>query len=182
MALSREYSSSRRQWLRAGAGMAIALGTGALAGCGFALRQAPSFAFTSLRLAGSTGSPVARALLRELPAAGVQVVTAARAPTDTAAAQVVLTIMADQRERVVVGQLANGQVRELELRYRFRFRLENAAGRVLLEEDEILLERDISFSETAVLAKTAEEYATFNDMQGDVTQQVMRRLASVKAI
>lgn len=182
MAFSRDFSSSRRQLLRAGAGLTAALGAGALAGCGFALRQAPSFAFSSLRVAGSTGSPVARALLRELPDAGVQVVTAARAPTDTAAAQVVLTILTDQRERVVVGQLANGQVRELELRYRFRFHLANAAGRMLLEEDEILLERDISFSETAVLAKTAEEYAMFNDMQGDVTQQVMRRLASVKSI
>lgn len=182
MASSPELLPSRRQLLRAGAGMAAAVGAGALAGCGFALRQAPSFAFSSLRVAGSTGSPVARALLRELPDAGVQVVTAARAPTSTAAAQVVLTILTDQRERVVVGQLANGQVRELELRYRFRFHLANAAGRMLLEEDEILLERDISFSETAVLAKTAEEYAMFNDMQGDVTQQVMRRLASVKSI
>lgn len=182
MTRSRDFSSSRRRWLHAGTGLAVVLGTGALAGCGFALRQAPRFAFSSLQMVGSTGTPVARSLARELPAAGVRVVTAARPSTDTSVADVVLTILVDQRERVVVGQLANGQVRELELRYRFRFSLANAAGRVLLEEDEILLERDISFSETAVLAKTAEEHAMFNDMQGDVTQQVMRRLASVKSI
>ncbi len=182
MALPRDFSTSRRALLRAGAGLPLAAGAAALTGCGFALRQAPSFAFSSLRLTGSTGSPVARALARELPDAGVQVITSASTGPNAARAQVVLTVITDQRERVVVGRLANGQVRELELRYRFRFQLANAAGRVLLEEDEILLERDISFSETAVLAKTAEEQAMFNDMRGDVTQQVMRRLASVRSI
>lgn len=174
-------SSGRRQLLRAGATAALTVGVAGLGGCGFALRQAPKFAFTSLQVSGAMGG-VARALQREIGSAGIQVVTAARPAGDTAPPQVVLTALIDQRERVVVGTLANGQVRELQLRYRFRFRLATPAGKTLLEEDEILLERDISFSESAVLSKSAEEQIMFNDMQGDVVQQVMRRLASVKAV
>jgi LPS-assembly lipoprotein len=149
-----------------------------LGGCGFALRQAPKFAFASVRFRGAMGS-ASRALQRELGSSGIQV---ARPAADGSAAQVVLTVLIDRRERVVVGKLANGQVRELQLRYRFRFSLSTPGGKTLLDEDEILLERDISFSETAVLAKAAEEQTMFNDMQGDVVQQVMRRLASVKSV
>lgn len=161
--------------------MAVAAGVALLGGCGFALRQAPKFAFSSLRVAGVNGG-VARALQRELASSGIQVVAPGRPADQTGPAQVVLTVLTDQRERVVVGRLANGQVRELELRYRFRFHLATPNGRFLLEEDEILLERDITFSETAVLAKAAEEQTMFNDMQGDVVQQVMRRLASVSTV
>jgi LPS-assembly lipoprotein len=78
-----------------------------------------------------------------------------------------------------VGQTAVGQVRELQLRTRFRFRLRTLSGRQLLDDTELLLERDISFTETAVLAKDAEEALLFRNMQADIVQQVMRRLAAV---
>lgn len=181
MASTRVSSLGRRQLLRLGTTVALGAGAVSLGGCGFALRQAPKFAFTSLRVSGAMGG-VARSLQRELGSTGLQIVTAARPAGDTAAPQVVLNVLIDRRERVVVGKLANGQVRELELRYRFRFNLTTPSGRVLLEEDEVLIERDLSFSEEAVLAKVAEEQAIFNDMQGDVVQQVMRRLASVKSV
>lgn len=181
MASTRVSSPGRRQLLRLGVTVALGAGAASLGGCGFALRQAPKFAFTSLRVSGALGG-AARALQREIGSSGIQVVTAARPAGDTAAPQVVLNVLIDRRERVVVGKLANGQVRELQLRYRFRFNLTTPGGKTLLEEDEILIERDISFSETAVLAKAAEEQTMFNDMQGDVVQQVMRRLASVKSV
>jgi len=91
-------------------------------------------------------------------------------------------VLTDQRERSVVGQTASGQVRELQLRTRFRFRLANAAGKLLLEDVELLLERDISFTETAVLAKEAEEATLYRDMQSDIVQQVMRRLSAVQTL
>ena len=64
---------------------------------------------------------------------------------------------------------------------RFRFRLATAQGAQLLDETELLLERDISYTETAALAKEAEEALQYRDMQRDITQQVMRRLAAVTA-
>ena len=49
----------------------------------------------------------------------------------------------------------------------------------MLDETELLLVRDISYTETAALAKEAEEALQFRDMQSDIVQQTMRRLAAV---
>nr|WP_315202954.1 LPS assembly lipoprotein LptE [uncultured Albidiferax sp.] len=43
-------------------------------------------------------------------------------------------------------------------------------------------QRDISFNESAVLAKEAEETLLWRDMQSDIVQQLMRRVASVKSL
>ena len=39
-----------------------------------------------------------------------------------------------------------------------------------------------SFSESAVLAKEAEENLLYRNMQADIVQQLMRRLAAVKVL
>jgi LPS-assembly lipoprotein len=41
-------------------------------------------------------------------------------------------------------------------------------------------QRDISFNESVVLAKEAEEALLYRDMQSDIVQQLLRRLAVVK--
>jgi LPS-assembly lipoprotein len=170
----------RRSWLALAGGAVLLAG---LPGCGFALRSAPKFAFESLRLRGSEGTPVAQELRQTLLISGVRVFASdLPASPEGETGQVVLTVLTDQRERSVVGQTASGQVRELQLRTRFRFRLANAAGKLLLEDVELLLERDISFTETAVLAKEAEEATLYRDMQSDIVQQVMRRLAAVQSL
>jgi len=154
-----------------------------LPGCGFVLRGAPKFAFETLRLQGSETTPVASELQRALQSGGVRVFSSALPGSpEGETGQVVLTVLTDQRERAVVGSTATGQVRELQLRTRLRFRLATPAGKELLEETELLLERDISFTETAVLAKEAEEALLYRDMQSDIVQQVMRRLAAVSVL
>jgi LPS-assembly lipoprotein len=47
---------------------------------------------------------------------------------------------------------------------------------------ELLQERDISFNETAVLSKEAEESLLYRDMQSDLVQQLLRRLAAIKVV
>ena len=170
-------SPARRAVLRGAAMAGLAVG---LTGCGFALRQAPKFAFDSVQVTGQENTSMSRALQQALVASGIQV---ANSSAGTAVApQVVLAVLVDQHERVVSGQNESGEVRELTLRARFRFRLSTPAGKYLLEETELLLERDISFSETAALAKAAEETMMFRDMDGDIVQQVLRRLAAVKSL
>lgn len=173
-------AAERRALLRGLAGAGVVLSGGLLTGCGFALRQAPTFAFDSVRVSNYENSPVSRALQRALAASDIRVLNSSSPAAQEA--QVVLAVLVDQRERAVVGQTAAGQVRELQLRTRFRFSLSTTAGKSLIESTEMLLERDISFTETAALAKASEEYMMFNDMQGDIVQQVMRRLAAVKSL
>jgi hypothetical protein len=44
----------------------------------------------------------------------------------------------------------------------------------------IVLTRDITFADADVLAKQAEEQLLFRDMQSDMVQQIMRRLAAAQ--
>jgi LPS-assembly lipoprotein len=151
-----------------------------LSGCGFALRKAPEFAFTTLYSSLPESSPLGVELRRSLEATRkVKVITDARQINE---AQVILDVLLDQREKVVLSLNASGQVREFQLRLRFRFRLRTLAGKELIPASEIALQRDISFNESAVLAKEAEENLLYRDMQSDVVQQIMRRLAAVKEL
>jgi len=68
----------------------------------------------------------------------------------------------------VVGINASGQVRELQLRIRITFQLTTAQGKTLIESDQILQQRDISYSESAALAKETEEGLLYRDMQTDL--------------
>ncbi len=155
----------------------------ALAACGFKLRQAQEFAFASLQYNGPS-TPVSLELRRLLQANGVQLNPPPVAPgpdqPPRASADVVMEVQQDRRERAVVGQTAAGQVRELQLRQRFQFRLRTRDGRDLIASEELLQTRDISFTETAVLSKDAEEALMYKDMLSDLVQQILRRLASVK--
>ena len=158
----------------------IAAATLALSACGFQLRQAPHFAFTSIYVGAAANSSLGNELRRSIAHSdGVTVVPAGAKPD---AAQVVLDVLTEQREKVVVGLTASGQVREFQLRSRLKFRLRTAQGKDLIPETELLQQRDISFNESAVLAKEAEENLLYRDMQSDIVQQLMRRLAAVKTL
>jgi LPS-assembly lipoprotein len=148
----------------------------ALAACGFKLRGAMDFAFKTISIGSADSSTLGNELKRSIASSGaVAVVTLDKA-------EVVLDVLADQREKVVVGLNTSGQVREFQLRIRLKFKLRTPAGKELIPETELLQQRDISFNESAVLSKEAEENLLYRDMQSDIVQQLMRRLAAVKAI
>jgi LPS-assembly lipoprotein len=150
----------------------------ALAGCGFELRRAPQLRFKSIALSGfGAHSPLADELRMNINASQTTVVVDALSQ-----AQVVLEAITDARERGVVASTAAGQVRELQLRTRLNFRLRTAAGRELIPATEIVLSRDMSYSESLALAKEQEEALLYRTMQSDIVAQVMRRLAAVQAI
>ena len=101
-------------------------------------------------------------------------------PGETAsAAQVVLDILQEQREKTVVGVSSSGQVREFQLRIRVKFRVRTSSGQELVPDSEIVQKRDISFNESAVLAKETEEGLLYRHMQSDIVQQILRRLATL---
>ena len=155
-------------------GVGAAVVATALPGCGFALRRPPVLPFARITLAGFVPRSSLAEELRALLLTQVQVVDAP-APAD-----VVLVALLDKRERSVVASTAVGQVRELQLRLRLEFKVQTPSGRELLPRAELALKRDLSYSESAALAKEYEEAQLFREMQSDVVVQVLRRLASVK--
>ena len=160
-------SSSDRRLLLALAGASV------LAGCGFRLRQPARVSFASIALVGfAPRSPLAEELKRQL----LQQVKVLDAPDK---AEVILQALDDVREKSVVASTAAAQVRDMQLRLKFNFRARTPGGRELISRAELLVSRDLSYSETAALAKEQEEATLYREMQGDVVAQVMRRLASV---
>jgi len=145
-------------------------------GCGFRLRGAQAMPFDTIAVTPEKGAGVAADLARyfgdsvrpQVPAPGGQ------------APDVILDVLQEFREKVVVGVNSSGLVREFQLRLRLTFRLRTPQGRELLGPTQIEQQREISFNESAVLAKEAEEVLLYRDMQADIVQQVLRRLAAVK--
>ena len=151
-----------------------------VAGCGFALRKTPNFAFKSLFSPFAESSLLGTELKRSLEAGGnVRVISDVRQIDQ---ADVILDVLQDRREKTVVAVNASGQVREFQLRIRFQFKLRSAKGKDLIPTTEILQKRDISFNESAVLAKETEEGLLYREMQSDIIQQIMRRLATVTSL
>ena len=152
----------------------------ALGACGFRLRGAPDLAFQTLYVSVAESSSLGIELKRNLASLGaVQLITdVAQKPN----AQAILDVLSETREKNVVGVNASGQVREFQLRVRVNFRLSTPQGVELSPATELFQQRDISFNESAVLAKEAEEGLLYRDMQTDIVQQLMRRLAAVKSI
>ena len=161
-----------------GASLLTLAAAGLLAGCGFALRQTGDYAFRTLYANFSATSPLGIELRRNLLGTGKLEIW--NDPPQMAKADVVLDILSEERQRVVVGLNATGQVRELQLRLRVRFRLRTPAGVEWIEPVELFQQRDLSFTETAALSKEIEEGMMYRDMQADIVQQIMRRLSAVK--
>lgn len=152
----------------------------ALAGCGFGLRQPVNFAFSSLYSGVAPNSPLGVELKRQLQSSGqLQYITEASRQQE---AQAVLDILTEQRIKTVVGVSATGQVREFQLRLIIKFRLRTPQGKELIPETELVQQRALSYDEVFALAKEAEEALLYRNMQSDMVQQILRRLAAVKEI
>lgn len=146
-----------------------------LSACGFALRGAVVFPFQSICVGLPESSALGGELKRNLRANGKTEVT-----TQATNAEVVLDVLGETRDKVILSLNSQGRVREFNLIYNLKFRLRDKAGREVLEPTTISLKRNLSFKENEVLAKEAEEALLYRDMQSELVQQIMRRLAVVK--
>lgn len=149
-----------------------------LSGCGFHLRTHQPMVFETIAVTPSNTGAVSIAMARLLGDAVRPLVPG----QDAQGPQVVLEILQETRERTVVGVNASGQIRELLLVLRVKFRLRTAAGAELIPPTDLVQQRDFSYNETAALSKEAEEGLLYRDMQADIVQQLMRRLAAVKTL
>ncbi|WP_076999472.1 LPS assembly lipoprotein LptE [Variovorax sp. KK3] len=148
-----------------------------LAGCGFQLRRAPDFAFKSLSVPGR--SAFVNALRRQFRAAGnVELIP----EEEKDRADAILEVLSETRGTAVLSTNSAGQVRELQLRLTMRIRLRTPGGKELLGPTQIEQYRDITYNETAALAKEGETELLYRDMQSDIAQQTLRRLAAVKSL
>ena len=143
-----------------------------LAGCGFHLRGTADVPFETLYLPNAD-SGIALDLRRY-----VQAGTRARVVDDPKQAEAILAFIEENREKNILSLTGAGRVSEFQLKYRVGFRVHDGKGSDYVPQTSIALTRDITFADTDVLAKEAEEQLLFRDMQSDMVQQIMRRLAA----
>lgn len=151
-------------------------------GCGFQLRQSPNYAFSTLFVNLPENDVMGASLRRNIASSGqVTVITDVR---DVEKAQVIYEPTLNVREKVILGRTSTGAIREYQLRLRYRFRLRTQGGKELISDTdaEIFLTRDINFNETGALSKESEEALLYRDMENDLIQQVLRRLAAVRSL
>ena len=149
----------------------------ALSACGFQLRGSNgqyNMPFASIYIGFPETSALGTELKRNLR--GGQTIVR----EDARGADAVLDVLAEARGKSILSLNSQGRVREYLLTYTLNFRVRDAKGELLLAPTEISLKRSISFDETQVLAKESEEALLYRDMQSDLVQQILRRLAAIK--
>jgi LPS-assembly lipoprotein len=148
-----------------------------LAACGFQLRGSNgsyTMPFHSIYLSFPDTSPLGTELKRNLRAGDVTI-------ADTPAqAEAQFVVISENRGKSILSLNSLGRVREYLLTYTLTFAVRDPKGVELLPATEITLRRNMAFDETQVLAKESEEALLYRDMQADLVQQIMRRLAAVK--
>jgi len=146
-----------------------------LAACGFQLRGSYNLPFDSIYIDKPDYDELAAALKRSIRASGNT-----RIAGNTKEAQVTLKVVADSQAKNILSIGSDGRVREFQLVRTFGFRVIDSAGQDWITPAQIIITRDISFNDTQVLSKESEEALLWRDMQGDMVQQIMRRLAVAK--
>ena len=146
-----------------------------LAACGFQLRGSTELPFRTLWVGFSDASPLGTEFKRYIRSG-----TSTRLVDNAADAEARLEVLGESRNKEILSLNANGRVREYSLFYTFVFRVDDGKGRDFIPPTRITLKRDISVNENTQLAKEAEENLLYRDMQSDLVQQLLRRLAAAK--
>jgi LPS-assembly lipoprotein len=144
-----------------------------LASCGFHLRGQTPLPFESLYVSGTS---VFAGQLKRAVRAGSET----RVTDNQKDAQVTLQILSEAAERTILSLSSSGRVREITLHYRISFRLHDRENKEYIPKSEILMRRDLSYSDTDVIAKEHEEGLLYRDMRSDAVQQLMRRLQATR--
>jgi LPS-assembly lipoprotein len=155
----------------------VLLATILLSACGFYLRGSGSSAtlpFQTMYLAmGDT--PLGIELKRNISNSGSTSIA-----TDAKSAQAIVEVSVDARDKTILSLNSQGRVREYTLAYRVVFRVKDNKENELLGPTEIVVRRILNFNEAQVLSKELEEASLFRDLQSDMVQQMLRRIAAIK--
>ena len=162
------------------AGMALLL-TATLSACGFHLRGDGghyTLPFPTMYIGLPESSPLAIDLKRNIRVNGST--TVVNSAKDADGVVEVLSNPEATKTKTILSLNSNGRVRQYLLQYTIVFRVLDRQGVELLGPTTISLSRPIDFNETQLLAKEQEEALLYRDMQTDLVQQMMRRMAAVK--
>ena len=122
-----------------------------VAACGFHLRGNYDFPFTSLYIDFPAGSQTASILRRQITAMNLTKIV-----NNPQEAEVILSAIAERKKKEELTYNIQGRVREYSLYY------------------------NLEYDDSEALSKENEEILLYKDMQQDMAQRLLRRLATIK--
>lgn len=146
-----------------------------LGSCGFHLAAPTKLPFRTIYIAAPQYSSFAAELKRSI-ASGSPGKLVDRAED----AEVVLEIYGEGQDAQILSLTAAGRVAEYQLNYRVNYRLHDGANKDWIVPSEIVLKRDMTYDDQAVLAKENEQNLMFQAMREDAVRQMVRRLSYAK--
>ena len=145
-----------------------------LCACGFQLRGTAALPFETLYIPNTTGG-VALDLKRN-----IQSGTRTKVVDNEKSAQALMALSGETKFRNILSLSGAGRVRELQLIYRINLRVHDGKGGEFIPLTTLSISRDLTYNDTDVLAKEAEEAAIYREMQSDLVQQILRRLSAAQ--
>ncbi len=147
----------------------------ALSACGFQLRGDVGTGLKTLAVSNDVPSQVALEVRRQLSGGPTKLAASAKD------AEAQLRILAESTDKTIQSLTGAGRVFDYRLSLKVRYQVSDAAGKSIVDPADIELWRIISYSETAPLAKEAEEQLLFAEMRSEAATRILRRIAVVRA-
>jgi LPS-assembly lipoprotein len=144
------------------------------AGCGFQLRRSGGIPFATLYIDAAQEGMVAQRL-RTLLAADPET----RLVASAAEAEAILKLAREERSKTILSLSGAGRVTEYRLGLQLRYSVISGDERVLAAEESIELIRDMTYDDSQLLAKGAEEQLLVRDMDESAALRILRRLQSI---
>jgi LPS-assembly lipoprotein len=145
------------------------------AGCGFQLRQLEGMPFATLYIDAPNGSQVAQRIRAALKAS-----RSTHLVDSLAEAEAVLKIEREAREKTILSLSGAGRVIEYRLNLNLIYNISDKDKRVLAEPETIDLSRDMTYSDSELLAKNAEEKLLYSDMDDNAALRIIRRMQALR--
>lgn len=141
--------------------------------CGFQLRGSYSLPWSTLYLGLPDTSELHAQIKRSVEAS-----TQTRIVNDPQQAQAALVLLRNDQAKNILSLSGAGRVREFQLVRTFVYRIQDSKGVELQPPVQIVLQREMTFDDAYILAKEQEELMIWREMQVDLVQQLLRRLAA----
>jgi LPS-assembly lipoprotein len=147
-----------------------ALPAAVLGGCGFQLRRVDGVPFASVYVDAGEGA-VAQRIRTLLKADKKTRVVATREE-----AEAIVKLTPEERTKTILSLSGAGRVTEYRLGLNVGYSVTSRDDQVLAAPETIELVRDLTYDDTQLLAKGAEEQLLYRDMEESAAWRILRRL------
>lgn len=144
-------------------------------GCGFQLRRQNAVPFATLYLDAPAGGAVAQRVRNTLAADRRARLVARREEADA-----VLVLGQEIQSKTILSLSGAGRVTEYRLGLKLQYSVQDKRGATLAAEETLELVRDMTYDDTQMLAKGAEEALLYRDMVDAAALRIVRRLQALQ--